>query len=383
MVGFAIPQPTLRPSPHKRELRIVVASPLHLNKAFRRCKPRVRRLLDDHQSVWRQPAAVAQRHQRTFRKPLAVGRIEKHQPEWLIGMHCTELRRIAAENARDAAEAERLDVLSDQRARFSPIIDKEGKGRATRHRLQAERSGAGEQVEHTGAGDRVVKAVRQDVEERLAQAVAGRPYVLRLRRRQRAPAEPPADDAHSARPRRPWDGRSRPRRSWTRWTRAGLAAPALAAAFGPGTEFRWLFRSGLIEAHIGKSRPRRPWTGRSIRRRAPAGRTPMGRCFCGLRLFLFRTEPLHQDAATLAVGREAGALVRPRLVRDLEVITPGAAIGSAQGRIILAPGVAAARAPGRLFGALVALAPAQRAAVVAVASSGGMFATAALVRAVA
>jgi len=109
----------------------------------------------------------------------------------------------------------------------------------------------------------------------------------------------------------------------------------------------------------------------------------MGRCFCRLRLFLFRTEPLHQDAATLAVGHKAGALVRPRLVRDLEVIAPGAAIGSAQGRIVLAPGIAAARTAGRLFGTLVALAPAQWPAVVAVAAGGGRFAAAALGRAVA
>src|SRR5437660_8401730 len=134
-------------------------------------------------------------------------------------MHRAESCRIAAEDARDAAETERLDVLSDQRARFGPVIDEESKGRATRHRLQAKRPGAGEKVKHAGAGDRVVIAVRQDVEERFAQAVAGRPYVLRLRRRQRSPAEPTADDAHSACPRRPRAGRSRPRRSRSRWTR--------------------------------------------------------------------------------------------------------------------------------------------------------------------
>ena len=45
--------------------------------------------------------------------------------------------------------------------------------------------------------------------------------------------------------------------------------------------------------------------------------------------------------------------------------------------------MAAARAPGRLFRALVALAPAQWAAVVAIAASGGLFAAAAVVRTVA
>src|SRR5713101_7716555 len=142
--------------PQKRKLGIVVASSLCLHKAVRRRKPRVCSLHDNHQRLGRQPAAVAQRRQRFLREPLAVGRIEKHEPEWLIRMHRTESRRIAAENARDAAKAQRLHVLSDQRARFGPIIDEESKGRATRHRLQAERAGAGEKVEHAGAGDRVV-----------------------------------------------------------------------------------------------------------------------------------------------------------------------------------------------------------------------------------
>src|SRR5260370_10210421 len=225
--------------------------------------------------------------------------------------------------------------------------------------------------------------VREVVEESLARGVAGRPYVLRLGPRRRAPAKPTADDAHSARPRRPWAGGSRPRRSWTGWTGARSLKPAPSRAFGPGTEVPGLCRPRLNEALIGKSRPRWPRTGRAIRRRASARRAPLGRCFCRLPLFLFRAEPLYQDAATLAVGHEAGALVRPRFVRDLEVIAPGAAIGSAQRRIVLAPGMAAARTAGRLFGALIALTFAQWAPVVAIAASGGLFAAAALVRAIA
>src|SRR6202011_2204421 len=85
---------------------------------------------------------------------------------------------------------------------------------------EAERAGAGEEVEHARASDRVVVTVSQDVEERFAQAVAGRPDRLRLRRRQRAPAEPAADDAHSAPARRPWAG----------WTRAGRAGRGTAGA---------------------------------------------------------------------------------------------------------------------------------------------------------
>src|SRR5579883_700354 len=129
--------------------------------------------------------------------------------------------------------------------------------------------------------------------------------------------------------------------------------------------------ASLARSLIGKSRSRRPRTGRTIRWGSLVPRTPSGRRFCGLRFVLFRAEPLHQDAATPPVSQKAGALVRPRLARNLEVIAPGAAVGSAQGRIVLAPGVAAARAA-RLFGAGVALGAAQRPAAVAVASSGGL-----------
>jgi hypothetical protein len=102
-----------------------------------------------------------------------------------------------------------------------------------------------------------------------------------------------------------------------------------------------------------------------------------------LRPFFFRAEPLYENAATLPVGHKARALVRPVLVRNLEVVTPGAPIGSAKRGIVLAPGMAAARTTGRLLGAFVALAPAHWATVVAVASSLGWFTTAARMGAVA
>src|SRR5258707_6204992 len=109
------------------------------------------------------------------------------------------------------------------------------------------------------------------------------------------------------------------------------------------------------------------------------------RCRGGFRLLLFRAEPLHQDAAALFVGQQAGALVGPHLVRDLEFLTPRASIGSAQGGIVLTPGMTAARATGRLFGAVVALAAgfAVRPAIVTVALTGSLLASAIIARAVA
>jgi len=95
---------------------------------------------------------------------------------------------------------------------------------------------------------------------------------------------------------------------------------------------------------------------------------PMGRGLLGLGLIPFGAEPLDQDAATLPVGHKAGALVRPRFVRNLEIVAPRSAIGTAQRRVVLTPGMAAARAGGRLFGASASFAPAGR-PVVTLASS--------------
>src|SRR4029077_7355574 len=86
-----------------------------------------------------------------------------------------------------------------------------------------------------------------------------------------------------------------------------------------------------------------------------ARRPTAGRRFRGLRFFLFRAEPLHQDAEALLIGQQAGALVGPRLVRNRELVAPDAAIGSAERVVVLAPAVAAARVTGRRRGALVAV----------------------------
>ena len=93
---------------------------------------------------------------------------------------------IAAEDLGDAGQAQRLDVAADERARLGVLLDEQAEGGAARQRLEAERAGAGEQVEHLGALQREVgDAVREDVEHRLAHAVGGGP---RARRRPARPA---------------------------------------------------------------------------------------------------------------------------------------------------------------------------------------------------
>ena len=72
------------------------------------------------------------------------------------------------------ARPERLDILAQQRARLRAVIDEQRESRAARQRLDAERAGAGKQIEHARAGDRIAVGVHQDVEQRLAQPVGGR-----------------------------------------------------------------------------------------------------------------------------------------------------------------------------------------------------------------
>ena len=91
--------------------------------------------------------------------------------------------RIAPEDAGDAAKAERLDIVAQQRARLHALVDKQHDAAPRDMASMPERAGAGEQVEHPRACDRIAIAMRQDIEQRLAQAVGGRADGVRLRRR--------------------------------------------------------------------------------------------------------------------------------------------------------------------------------------------------------
>ena len=99
------------------------------------------------------------------------------------------------------------------------LLDEQAEGGAPRQRLEAERAGAGEQVEHPGALElEVGDAVGEDVEHRLAHAVRGRPRAHR-------------------RPARRAAGRGTARRRSS--ARLGLAAgPALAVPVPAGLPLR-------------------------------------------------------------------------------------------------------------------------------------------------
>ncbi len=90
-------------------------------------------------------------------------------------MRGTELDRIAPENAAHPAQAQRRDVLPQQRARLGAVIDEQRKGGAARERLEPERAGAGKEIEHACAADGIAIGVNENVEQCLAQPVGGRP----------------------------------------------------------------------------------------------------------------------------------------------------------------------------------------------------------------
>src|SRR5258708_38787580 len=89
-------------------------------------------------------------------------------------MRRAEIGGIAAVDFRYATKAERLDIVAQQRSRLGAIVDEQREFGAARHRLDAERAGAGEQVEHARIFDRIVIGVDEDIEDRLAQAIGGR-----------------------------------------------------------------------------------------------------------------------------------------------------------------------------------------------------------------
>src|ERR1700744_3375284 len=111
-------------------------------------------------------------------------------------MRGTKIRGVTAEDLGDAAEPERLNIVAHQRARLCAVVDEQCELRTTRHRLDAERAGAGKQVEYPCILDRIVIGVHQDIEDGFAQAIRRRANVTRRRRRQAAALQSSSDHPH-------------------------------------------------------------------------------------------------------------------------------------------------------------------------------------------
>ncbi len=113
--------------------------------------------------------AFAQSDESLFAQMLVIGRIEEGERESC--RRVAELARIAAENLRHTADAERIDIGPDQRARLGRRLDKERLARAARQSLEPHCAGSGEEIDDGGIAHRVLICVRENIEDRLAQPV--------------------------------------------------------------------------------------------------------------------------------------------------------------------------------------------------------------------
>src|SRR6266568_1295814 len=195
ILSFAAPRLNSGPIPQKDKLRVIISAPLDLVESFRRGEAMFR-LLDHDQRAGLEPSALARGEKRRFAKSLAVRRVGEHERERRQRMRATELGRVAPKDPGHAAEAQRLDIAANERAGFRAIVDEQREACAARERLEPERAGAGEEVEHARVRHRVAMSMDQDVEQALAQPVGGRADRGGFRARQVPPAQSAADDAH-------------------------------------------------------------------------------------------------------------------------------------------------------------------------------------------
>ena len=163
-----------------------------------RCEFLAGRDLDDRERIGREPARGVERRQCRCGEPAVVGRVEERDGAAPIGARRTGCVR--RKNAGVGAFAQRLDIAAQYGQGVAVAFDEDGFGSTARQRFEAVGPGAGEGVEHrvvgkgnAGGGE---IAVRQDVEQRLAGAVAGRADRLARRGQEAASTMPATDDPH-------------------------------------------------------------------------------------------------------------------------------------------------------------------------------------------
>src|SRR3546814_2656398 len=94
-----------------------------------------------------------------------IGRICEEEMKRLDVSDRAELRRVTAENAGAPVQAETVDILPEQPPALHAVLHEQGMPTATRQRLQPDRTGAGEQVDHAGLLDRLGIDMADNVEQ--------------------------------------------------------------------------------------------------------------------------------------------------------------------------------------------------------------------------
>ena len=132
----------------------------------------------------RDPSALGELFQRRRHKVVGVGRIHEDKVERRAeasGFR-SKIGRRAPMNARGAEKLKGLDVVADAAAGGAVGLDEQTEGRAARDRLETQRAGAGEGVDHPRAFKRRRPfGVGQHVEDGLPRAVGGRPRLTTFR----------------------------------------------------------------------------------------------------------------------------------------------------------------------------------------------------------
>src|SRR6056297_1193828 len=196
-----LPAQPRRPSspPEKPDHRVAIASLLERAQALGGRDGGA--LLPDDQRVIGDPAACQRRRERRLAQPLAIGRIEKDE---VVGRTRVEAgpARVERQHPRRLPCPAARDVLAQEPQCLASALDEAGRGGPARQRLEAERAGPGEEIEHARPRDGIAIAARQHVEERLAHPVGGgaqmRGGIALAEACERAPAMRAADDPHAS-----------------------------------------------------------------------------------------------------------------------------------------------------------------------------------------
>ena len=77
-----------------------------------------------------------------------------------------------------AVQAERIDILPEQRPALDAVFDKKRMATAARNGFEADRARAGEQIENPGAVDAFRIGMAQNIEQALTRPVRSRPDVV-------------------------------------------------------------------------------------------------------------------------------------------------------------------------------------------------------------
>src|SRR5207237_2791152 len=150
------------------------------------------RVLEDQNTAGSQPGGASKPFQHSFIEIFpVVRRIDKSDVESDV-KSIERLSKIHFHDLEPFVDFQRFQILTNELARFSRLIEKMDEGRAAADRFDADGSYSRAPVQKCGAGN----ADTQDVEERFPELVARRPDSGRRRRFQASAFELAGNDSH-------------------------------------------------------------------------------------------------------------------------------------------------------------------------------------------